>query len=191
MEQEQAANSNSSGTGISLLMLRTFFEYSIWARDRLLGVIEGLDETLLREMPGGDAGERGEAGGVYGTIYDTLAHLAASEWLWIQRCMNESPTRSPRGEDFADLRMLIAWWNSVHADAIGYLANIDESDLDHEITYVGPDNKRRTRKVWHMLLQVPNHQTEHRSQIAGMLGNMGLEVPQTDMVVYLSELGSK
>ena len=54
-----------------------------------------------------------------------------------------------------------------------------------------PDGKWRTRKVWHMLVQVPNHQTEHRSQVAGMLGAMGLEVPQTDMVVYLSQLGSK
>lgn len=179
---EQATDSHSSGTGTSLLMLRTFFDYSIWARDKLLGVIEGLDESRLRETPSE------EARGVYSTIYDTLAHLAASEWLWIQRCRGESPMRSPRGEDFADLRALISWWNGVHADAIGYLANIDARDLDTELTYMGPDGKQRTRKIWHMLLQVPNHQTEHRSQIATMLGNMGVEVPQTDMVVYLSEL---
>ena len=54
-------------------------------------------------------------------------------------------------------------------------------------TYVGPDGKRRTRKVWHMLLQVPNHQTDHRSQVATILGSMGLEVPQTDLVAFLSE----
>jgi len=72
-----------------------------------------------------------------------------------------------------------------------YLNSISEEDLQTELTYMAPDGKRRTRKVWHMLVQVPNHQTEHRSQIAGMLGAMGLEVPQTDMVVYLSQLGSK
>jgi uncharacterized damage-inducible protein DinB len=40
-----------------------------------------------------------------------------------------------------------------------------------------------------MLLQVPNHQTEHRSQVAAMLSNLGVEVPQTDLVVYLSNRG--
>lgn len=163
-------------------MLRTFFDYSIWARDKLLGALRSIEEKRLREMPGEGAE------GVYGTIYDTLAHMAASEWLWLQRCMGESPMRSPRGEEFADLRSLVDWWNSVHADAVGYLANITENDLNTELAYMGPDGKQRTRKIWHMLLQVPNHQTEHRSQIATMLGNMGVQVPQTDMVVYLSEL---
>ncbi len=181
MDQVTGSLGTGGADGSGLLMLHTFFDYSIWARDKLLGVIEGIDESRLREMPGEDAR------GVYGTIYDTLAHLAASEWLWIQRCMGESPMRSPRGEDFANLRVLVGWWNSVHADAVGYLDNINESDLHAELTYVGPDGKRRTRKIWHMLLQVPNHQTEHRSQIATMLGNMGVEVPQTDIVVYLSE----
>jgi uncharacterized damage-inducible protein DinB len=68
-----------------------------------------------------------------------------------------------------------------------YLNSITDGQLNIEVTYVGPDGKRRTRKVWHMLLQVPNHQTDHRSQIATMLGSMGLDVPQTDLVVFLSE----
>jgi len=53
---------------------------------------------------------------------------------------------------------------------------------------MAPDGVQRTRKIWHMLVQVPNHQTEHRSQIASMLGAMGLDVPPTDLVVYLSGL---
>jgi len=156
--------------------ISTLFEYTIWARDLLLGVIKKLDEDAQRKAP---------KGGVYGSIYDTLSHLDVSEWLWIRRCLGESPTRLPGSEDFASMRVLIDWWNQAHADATSYLGSLTDADLEQEVTYTAPDGKTRTRKVWHMLLQVVNHQTEHRSQIATMLGQMELEVPQMDLVVFL------
>lgn len=175
-QHAQTTDANST----ALDMLRTMFDYSVWARDRLLEAMKPLEESRLRELPG-------DGKGVYGTIFDTLAHMAASEWLWVQRCLGESPMRSPKGEDFNSLHSLVDWWNGVHSASVQLLAEISAADLEAELTYVGPDGKRRTRKIWHMLLQVPNHQTEHRSQLATMLGNLGVEVPQTDLVVYLSE----
>jgi uncharacterized damage-inducible protein DinB len=166
-----------SGQETSIAMLRTLFDYSIWARDQLLPLIEGLGEEERK---------KGDGKGVYGSIHDTLAHMAQSEWLWIERCKGESPLRLPKGEDFPTLTSLIDWWNQIHAEAMLLINGIAEDFLDREITYLAPDGVRRTRKVWHMLLQVPNHQTEHRSQVASMLGAMGLEVPPTDLVVYLS-----
>ena len=92
-----------------------------------------------------------------------------------------------KGEDFDNLPALIEWWDDVHIQAVNHLNVITEADLEREITYTAADGKVRTRKVWQMLLQVTNHQTEHRAQIASMLGQLGVEVPQTDLVVYLSE----
>jgi uncharacterized damage-inducible protein DinB len=164
-------------TNTTLEHISTLFDYSMWARDRLLGPIEGLDEEALHRAP--------EAG-AYGSIHATLAHMAVSEWMWVRRCLGESPFRLPTGEDFANLRVLVAWWNQIHADTVAYLSDLNDADLDHQIIYTGPDGKTRTRKVWHMLLQVVNHQTEHRAQVGTMLGRMGIEVPPTDLVVYLS-----
>lgn len=177
-----AQTANTGDT--ALAMLRTLFDYSVWARDKLLEAMEPLEESRLREVPG-------DGKGVYGNIFDTLAHMAASEWLWVQRCLGESPMRSPRGEDFNSLRNLLDWWNTAHAESVQLLAQLTATDLEAELTYVGPDGKRRTRKIWHMLLQVPNHQTEHRTQVASMLAILGLEVPQTDLVVYLSEQANR
>jgi uncharacterized damage-inducible protein DinB len=165
---------------ISLEILRTLYDHAIWARDRLLPLVQDLDESRLT-----DSSQQG----VYGSIHDTFAHMASSEWMWLQRCQGESPMRFPKGEDFANLQMLVDWWNEVHAQVDQYIASISDDNLNIEVTYLGPDGKRRTRRVWHMLLQVPNHQTDHRSQIATMLGSMGLDVPQTDLVVFLSERG--
>lgn len=168
----------------SLRMLLTLFEYSIWARDQLLPLLQSLEAGQLKDVP------QDLQGGLYGSIHDTLAHMAQSEWLWIQRCLGESPMRLPKGEDFADLKAIVDWWNGVHATAMEYLNTMEEAELGVEITYMAPDGKQRTRKVWHMLLQVPNHQTEHRAQLATLLGSMGLQVPPTDMVVYLSQPGT-
>ena len=167
---------------LPISIFRTLFDYSIWARDQLLPLIEKMSE---------DERKKGDNKGVYGSIHDTLAHMAQSEWLWIQRCLGDSPMRLPKGEDFPTLTALVDWWNEQHAQAMLYINNSTEDDLDREITYLAPDGVQRTRKVWHMLLQVPNHQTEHRSQIASLLGAKGLEVPPTDLVVYLSKQGNQ
>lgn len=172
--------SKPQNTSLSLNILQTLFDYSMWARDRLLPLIQGLEAGQLKEVP------PELQKGIYGSLHDTLAHMAQSEWLWIQRCLGESPLRLPKGEDFKDLHAIVDWWNTVHSDSTQYFSAITDADLDTELTYLAPDGKRRTRKVWHMLLQVPNHQTEHRSQIATILGNLGLQVPPTDLVVYLS-----
>jgi uncharacterized damage-inducible protein DinB len=163
---------------LPLDILCTLYDHAAWARDRLLPLVRSLEQEQLSAS---------EQKGVYGSIHDTFAHMAASERMWLQRCQGESPMRVPKGEDFKDLNAIVDWWNEVHAQVDMYLSSISEEQLNIEVTYVGPDGKRRTRKVWHMLLQVPSHQTDHRSQIATMLGSMGLDVPQTDLVVYLSE----
>jgi uncharacterized damage-inducible protein DinB len=165
----------------ALEQINTLFDYSMWARDRLLGAIESLDDEALRRMP---------ESGAYGSIHDTLAHMAVSEWMWVRRCLGDAPGRLPRGEDFASLRVLINWWNQIHSETVAYLADLNDSTLNEDVTYTGPNGKTRTRKVWHMLLQVVNHQTEHRSQLGTLLGQMSLEVLATDLVVYLSEQGS-
>ena len=158
--------------------IRTMFDFSIWARNKLLGALETLEATQIASS---------EHKGVYGSIHDTLAHLAVSEWLWLRRCKGESPMQLPKGSDYPTVEAVIEWWDIVHAEAMLYLSMVRDTDLEEEITYTAPDGKVRTRKRWHMLLQVTNHQTEHRSQIATMLGTLGVDVPQTDLVVYLSE----
>jgi uncharacterized damage-inducible protein DinB len=70
-----------------------------------------------------------------------------------------------------------------------YLTGLHPAHLSGEVTYDAPDGKTRTRRIGHMLLHVTNHQTEHRAQIGTMLGALGVEVPGTDLVVYLSEQG--
>jgi uncharacterized damage-inducible protein DinB len=156
-------------------LLITLYEYFTWARNRILDAAAGLTpEQLHATEPG-----------VYGSIHDTLAHMAVSEWMWLERIQGRAPTPVRAGADFPDLAALRAWWDTVHAHSMAYLQTLDARELQREIRYPGPDGKPYRRRVWHALLHVPNHQTEHRAQIAALLTRTGVAPPPTDLVVFL------
>jgi uncharacterized damage-inducible protein DinB len=167
-------------TGLMRVLL--MFDYSKWARDKIIRAMESLTDEQARDA---------EHKGVYGSIHDTLAHMAVSEWLWLRRCQGESPLNLPKGSDYPHIPAIIEWWDGVHEEGLQYLRGLHDYRLEEKITYTAPDGKTRTREVWQMLTQVTNHQTEHRAQIGTMLGSLGVEVPGTDLVVYLSEVGGQ
>jgi uncharacterized damage-inducible protein DinB len=157
-------------------LLTTLYEYSAWARNRQIDAAQALSAEQLRAA---------DQPGVYGAIHDTLAHMAASQWMWLERIQGRSPRQPPTGADFADLAALQAWWDEQQAASLAYLAGLSDADLDRPITYTSLDGKPYTRQVWHALMQVVNHQTEHRSQVATLLTQAGVDAPPTDLVVYL------
>jgi uncharacterized damage-inducible protein DinB len=173
---------NQPQVDAGLMRVLLMFSYSKWARDKILRAMESLTDEQARDA---------EHKGVYGSIHDTLAHMAVSEWLWLRRCQGESPLNLPKGSDYPHIPAIIEWWDGVHEEGLQFLRGLHDYKLEMKITYTAPDGKTRTREVWQMLTQVTNHQTEHRAQIATMLGALGVEVPGTDLVVYLSEVGGQ
>lgn len=158
-------------------LLITLYEYFTWARNQVIDAAATLTPAQLREA---------EVGG-YGSIHDTLAHMAVSEWMWQERIEGRSPLTLPTGDDFADLAALRAWWDTAHVRSMTYLRGIDPAELRRAIQYQNTEGRQFTRQVWHALLHVPNHQTEHRSQVAALLTRHGVAAPPTDLVVFLRQ----
>ena len=163
----------------AVALLTTMYEYSAWARNRLLDAAQALDAAQLHAA----------APGVYGSIHDTLVHMAASQWMWLERIQGRSPQQPPGGADFADLAALRTWWDTQQAASLAYLSRLHDADLTRSISYTSLDGKPYTRQVWHTLMQVVNHQTEHRSQVATLLTHYGVDAPPTDLVVFLRPTG--
>jgi uncharacterized damage-inducible protein DinB len=158
-------------------LIRTLYDYFTWARNQMLDAAGALTSEQLRESEPG----------VYGSIHETFAHMAASEWMWQQRIEGGSPTEVPGGAGFADLAALRAWWDEAHAHTVAYLTRLDSAELQREIHYHNTQGKAFHRRVWHVLLHVANHQTEHRTQIAALLTHHGVQPPATDLVVFLNQ----
>jgi len=161
-------------------MVMTLFNYFTWARNELLDAAAGLTAKQLRQA---------DAPGGYGSIHDTLTHMAVSEWMWLERIAGRSPTEMPSGANFADLTALRAYWDEVHSHTITYLDSLTSAELGREMHYRNTQGREFRRRVWHVLFHVVNHQTEHRAQIAALLTRAGLAPPATDLVVYLPSDG--
>ncbi len=157
--------------------LRELFDYNYWARDRQLEACAALtQEQFLRPM-----------GNSYSSLRDTLAHLVAAEWIWLERWLGRSPTRL-EAEDYAaakfpTLGAVRDRWRAVERDMRAYLAGLQDPALERSLNYTNLKGERRTYPLWQTLLHVANHQTYHRGQITTLLRQLGAAAPAIDFLV--------
>jgi len=91
-----------SGT-TPLATLRELFDYNYWARDRQLQTCAGLaEEQFLRPL-----------GNSFPSVRDTLTHLLAVEWLWLERWRGRSPRTLIQPAEFPTLTSLSERWKIV------------------------------------------------------------------------------
>ena len=141
-------------------LLVRMFEHNRWAN--LLAVdacAELIDATL-------DATVAGTAG----SVRDTLMHIASAEQRYVWRLTDRPPTYSERDgwPGFSLLQRVL----TESGDALIDLAGRADPDQVLEGEYQG---QRETLPVATVYVQVINHATEHRSQIATILTQQGVE----------------
>ncbi len=175
MTAPEGAGAPAADAPLSRELLITLYDHFTWARNRLLDAAAGLTPEQLHAP----------AIGAYGPLHDTFAHMAASQWMWLERVAGSSPLQVPGGAAFADLTALRAWWDTAHAGTMAYLATATPAELTREIHYTNAEGRQFHRLVWHALLHVAIHQAEHRAQIAAQLSALGVEPPPTDLVRFL------
>lgn len=158
---------------IPLGTIRELFEYNYWARDRQLQACALLaEEQFLRPM-----------GSSYASLRDTLAHLLAAEWVWLERWCGRSPKAMPAGSQFSTLTTLKERWSMVERGVREYLVGLKEEALPLPLTYVNLKGETWTYPLWQTLFHLVNHQTYHRGQVTTLLRQLGAEPPQIDYLV--------
>ena len=112
---------------ISLEATRELFDFNYWARDRQMEACAALtEEQLLRPM-----------GSSFPSLRDTLAHLVAVEWLWLERWQGRSPKALPPPEEFPTLAAISVRWATVERNMREYLAGLAEEALLLPMTCTG------------------------------------------------------
>lgn len=157
----------------------TLFDYSDWANHRIADAAGRLTEEQRHARPF-----------AIDSIHTTLAHLVATDWLWRQRRQGQSPATVPQATDFPTFDALRARWDEEQAAMRAYLATLTDADLDRSVTYRTMSGQTWTQPVWQILAQMLNHATQHRSEVAAMLTEMGASPGNLDFFVYLRETAS-
>lgn len=147
--------------------LRDFFQYNLWANLCLLDACEQLTDAQLDAI----------TTGVYGSVRQTLMHMLSSEEGYALHFEVPGPPPTPRLKEvttfpgFDELRRR-AQWSGNELMAITERADLSEIFHLDGGTYDAP--------AIVVLIQAINHAIDHRSQIATMLSQQGIEPPGLD-----------
>jgi uncharacterized damage-inducible protein DinB len=119
--------------------------------------------------------------GTYGSIEQTLGHIVGSEHYYVYRLTGEAPTVELKAAPTVDLGDLVerVQWCAERLERF-YAKGFDEDAPAHKNPRDSPSPTLGdivTRLIW--------HGTEHRSQIATILGAHGVDVP--DMCRWTSQ----
>lgn len=164
-------------------MLRQL-RHDVWATERLIGHCRGLSGAQLDlTVPG-----------TYGTIRATLAHIVSSDEGYLTRLLGALFHDPPFRLDH-EVALEEAASHLAHVkDGVERLFASGDFDPDRLITDTPlrrPGEPRFEMNAWPPLTQFVHHGSDHRAQIATILGAHGLPTPDLDVWAYAQEQGAE
>jgi uncharacterized damage-inducible protein DinB len=123
----------------------------------------------------------------FGSLRGTLIHTLDAENMWRHLCQT-SLVIDPRLEEtepFPTLESIAAYYQREADDWQAYLNSLTDSDLEGILRYDIPEGVRE-RVLWHCLVHLVNHGTQHCSECAQMLTAFGCSPGGLDMTRYLN-----
>ena len=159
--------------------IKHLFDYTEWANDRAIDAAEQLSDEHLRR----------DFGISHKSIFETLLHMAGAEWIWLERWNGRSPGKDSWSlwstGSCADLTTLKERWAGIIDQRTRYISELDEAKLNAELPFTLLSGDHSSMPLADQMQHVVNHATLHRGQIVGMIRQLGIEPPSTDLLFYL------
>ena len=164
--------------------IRLLYEYDRWANKRVLQSATALSpEQFTRDL-----------GGSFRSVRDTIVHIIAGEWIWLQYWSEPFPSSSFltdlkarrevlfNPETFADIAAVQRKWAEVEKEQIEFVNGVTDDFLGKLVPF------RKTQvRLAHLMQHLANHSTYHRGQVSLMLWQLRMEPVATDFHVFLVE----
>jgi uncharacterized damage-inducible protein DinB len=165
---------------MNLSDIRNLFDYTEWANDLAMEAAAILPEEEMRR----------DVGVSHKSIFGTLLHIAGAEWIWLERWSGRSPAKAEAWslwttESCADLSMLKERWCDVIDRRTQFISRLTEERLSSELPFKLLSGDPSSMRLVDQMQHVANHSTMHRGQIVGMIRQLGIDPPSTDLIFYL------
>jgi uncharacterized damage-inducible protein DinB len=154
-------------------------DYNRWANARTLESVAPLtQEELDRKL-----------GGSFPSVRETLVHIYAAEWIWLERWRGTSPKGLPSPDEMKTLDGLKERWARVEEERSQFARGLSADRLGETIAYFNLAGEGRKNRLGELFVHVVNHCSYHRGQVATMLRQLGRKPLSTDYVLYLDTGG--
>lgn len=157
--------------------IQTLYRYNTWANARILTAASNVtQEQFIAPAPH-----------PHNDLRHTLTHTLFAEWLWRKRWESDSPTRWINPEDFPTFDTLRARWLEEEEALSKFVASLTDEKLKSSFQYKTMKGVAYENILWHAMAHVVNHGTQHRSEAAAILTELGYSPGDIDLIVYLRE----
>ena len=153
------------------------YDYNYWANGQILATAKKVTEAQFlapAEFP-------------YGGLRGTMVHILEAEWGWRFRFEGQGIAMELLETEFPTLAALEIRWKQDESAMRAYLASLRDEDLENHLIYPIGEGKTRDRILWHCLVHVVNHGTQHRSEAAALLTRYGQSPGDLDFTVFLNQ----
>jgi uncharacterized damage-inducible protein DinB len=165
---------------MNLSDIKHLFDYTEWANELALKAATEISDEYRRR----------DFGISHSSIFGTLLHMAGAEWIWLERWHGRSPAREDAWslwttDSCADLETLNRRWSEIVERRSQFISRIDESGLQAELPFKLLSGDASSMRLADQMQHVVNHATLHRGQVVGMIRQLGVAPPSTDLLFYL------
>jgi uncharacterized damage-inducible protein DinB len=123
----------------------------------------------------------------YSGLHGTLLHILDTEWGWRALFQKIETASDLLATEYPTLSAIERRWNEEETAMRAYLASLQNDDMESHLRYTTDTGIQRDRILWHCLLHVVNHGTQHRSEAAALLTEYGQSPGDLDFTVFLNE----
>jgi uncharacterized damage-inducible protein DinB len=154
--------------------MQKLFAYTRWADARVLGAAEKLaPEEIEREM-----------GSSFSSVFKTLEHILAAQWVWLKRLNGISPSEMFDGHTCKSLFELRERWAINDLEWQALIETMNEDELTREIAYQNLAGEKLAFLQRDIMQHVANHSTYHRGQAVALMRQLGAQGVETDMIFF-------
>ena len=123
----------------------------------------------------------------HGGLRSTLVHALFAEWIWRNRWEGTSPTLRFKPEDFPTFEALRTRWMEEEAKLMAFVDGLTDERLNNKFGYLDTKGNPHERVLWQAMMHVVNHGTQHKTEAAAMLTELGHSPGDIDLIYYLIE----
>lgn len=163
--------------------IKFIYEYNYWANKKILEAASKLTQEKFlaaAEFPFGSGG----------SLRSTILHIVDAEYGWRGFFEFKKFGEDLNADDFPTLQALEKKFQEEEASMRAWLNRITDEDVNSKVTYTNDEGILRTRTLWHCLLHVVNHGTQHRSEAAALLTRHAASPGDLDFTFFLIESGN-